>query len=810
MGGEAVIAVLENRIVVPSQDGTQWRSLGSTQNQAKTLGPGLRRDDESSIANIVRQSLKAIVESLRDRLRRPAPVHRTGARRNGVAAVLCLLFLNTTSYAATPTFPEARATFQSSEARLLDRDGRVLHELRMDKRVRRIEWVPLHEVSPAFIDALILSEDQRFFQHKGVDWTAMLSAAWDNLNAPTGKRPRGASTLTMQVAGLMHGDLAPRVEGRTVAQKWDQVGAARQLEGAWTKAEILEAYLNLVTYRGELQGIAAASRGLFGKHPGGLDRDESLLLAALLRSPNAKPNAVVQRACALRVKLEPGDCVALKLTADEAFGRPPVVRSEYSQAPHLARKLLNKADANIVHASLEAMHESLRDRPDGRQAGVPRTPSLRTTLSAAVQLTANNAVQRHLTELTGRNVEDAAVVVLDNATGDVLAWVGSSGALSKAGEIDGVTALRQAGSTLKPFLYGQAIEQRLITAASVIDDAPLNIDTSIGVYTPGNYDGGYKGLVSARVALASSLNVPAVKTLQRVGPEAFRQKLIAFGIDSLEQEGDWYGYSLALGSADVSLLSLTNAYRTLANGGQWTPVRVKADEKPTARPRRAMDAAAAFIVADMISDNGARAVTFDTDSVLATRPWTAVKTGTSKDMRDNWCVGFSSRYTVGVWVGNFAGAPMRDVSGVTGAAPIWAELMHALHADVRSDTPREPNGVISQMIAYEPAVEPPRREVFLAGTEQANIRIREASAVGSRIVYPTPGLIVAIDPDIPSAYQRVPIELTGLVGISAVRLGEHTFQPSARIYWAPERGRHVIALLDSEGRAVNEVRFEVR
>jgi penicillin-binding protein 1C len=700
------------------------------------------------------------------------------------APTLCCLMLGSTAWGAeaTPAFAEARAKFQSSEARLLDRDGRVLHELRMDKRVRRIEWVPLSEVSPAFIDALILSEDQRFFQHKGVDWTAMLSAVWDNLNAPSGKRPRGASTLTMQVAGLMRDDLAPRVEGRTVAQKWDQVGAARELERVWSKAEILEAYLNLVTYRGELQGIAAASRGLFGKHPGGLDRDESLLLAALLRSPNAKPAAVVQRACALGTKQEAGsDCAALKLAADEAFGRPPQVRSEYSQAPHLSRKLLQKADANI-----------------------------RTTLTADIQLTANAAVQRHLTELTGRNVEDAAVVVLDNATGDVLAWVGSSGALSKAGEMDGVTALRQAGSTLKPFLYGQAIEQRLITAASVIDDAPLNIDTSIGVYTPGNYDGGYKGLVSARVALAGSLNVPAVKTLQRVGPEAFRQKLMAFGIDSLDQDGDWYGYSLALGSADVSLLSLTNAYRTLANGGQWTPVRVKADEKATTKPRRAMDASAAFIVADMISDNGARAITFGTDSILATRPWTAVKTGTSKDMRDNWCVGFSSRYTVGVWVGNFAGAPMRDVSGVTGAAPIWAELMHTLHANIRSDAPRAPNGVLSQTVAYEPAVEPPRQELFLAGTEQANIRIREASAVGSRIVYPTPGLIVAIDPDIPSAYQRVPIELTGISGISAVRLGEHTFQPSSRIYWAPERGRHVLALLDEQGRAVNEVRFEVR
>lgn len=682
---------------------------------------------------------------------------------------------------ATPTFADARAKFQSSEARLLARDGRVLHELRVDKRVRRIEWVALQDVSPAFIDALILSEDQRFFQHKGVDWTAMLSAAWDNLNAPAGKRPRGASTLTMQLAGLMRDDLAPRVEGRTVAQKWDQVGAARELERTWSKAEILEAYLNLVTYRGELQGIAAASRGLFGKHPAGLDRDEALLLAALLRSPNAKPNAVVQRACALRARVETSrDCENLKLEADTALKRIANIRSEYSQAPHLARRLLEKSSTNV-----------------------------RTTLDADIQRTAIATVQRHLIELSGRNVEDAAVLVLDNATGEVLAWVGSSGALSAAGEIDGVTALRQAGSTLKPFLYGQAIEQRLITAASVIDDAPLNIDTSIGVYTPGNYDGGYKGLVSARVALAGSLNVPAVKTLQRVGPEAFRRKLLGFGLDSLTEDGDWYGYSLALGSGDVTLASLTNAYRALANGGRWSPYRVQPDE-PAAAPRRALDPAAAFIVADMLSDNRARAITFGTDSTLATRPWTAVKTGTSKDMRDNWCVGFSGRYTVGVWVGNFSGAPMRDVSGVAGAAPIWADLMHALHADLRSDPPARVAGLVSETITYEPAVEPGRREWFIAGTEQANIRIREQAAVSSRIVYPTPGLIVAIDPDIPAAYQRVPIEVTGLAGVSGVRLGEETFAPQSRIYWAPQRGRHVVALLDETGKAISEVRFEVR
>ncbi len=318
-------------------------------------------------------------------------------------------------------------------------------------------------------------------------------------------------------------------------------------------------------------------------------------------------------------------------------------------APHLARTLLKRPGERVT-----------------------------STLDARVQRHAADTLQRHLRELDGRHVEDGALVVLDNATGEVLAWVGSSGELSRASEVDGVTARRQPGSTLKPFLYALAIETRLLTAASLLDDAPLAVTTPAGLYVPQNYDRGYKGHVSLRQALASSLNVPAVRTLAVVGYEPFYRQLKALGLNTLTRDADHYGYSLALGGAEVTLLDLANAYRTLANTGVSTPVRTVPGGLAH-EPVRVIAPGAAYIVGDILSDPAARALTFGLAGPLATRYAASVKTGTSKDMRDNWAIGYTARYTVGVWVGNFSGAPMHDVSGVSGAAPVWREIMDFLH-----------------------------------------------------------------------------------------------------------------------------------
>ncbi|MFY3385588.1 penicillin-binding protein 1C [Paracidovorax sp. MALMAid1276] len=764
---------------------------------------------------------------------------------------LAALLLASPPVVALPSYDEVRADFHPSDTQILSREGEVLQRLRTDATVRRGQWVPLADVSPALRTALVLSEDKRFFEHSGVDWRAASAAAWGNL---WNQRTRGASTITMQLAGLLDGDWKQGPGGRTVVQKLGQTVAAQVLDRRWRKDQILEAYLNLVPFRSELVGIDALSRTLFGKAAHGLDDREAAVAAALVRAPNARPALVAQRACGvLRDMQKAGavrpDCEALDLFTTAALQRRAFDASE-GVAPHFARYLLRQRF--------------------GKDGAVPeRVP---TTLRAPLQRFAVQSLQQHLRELRGRNVEDGAVLVLDNATGQVLAWVGSSGALSQASEVDGVLALRQPGSTLKPFLYGQAMAERRLTAASLVEDSPAQIATASGLYIPQNYDRQFKGWVSVRTALAASLNVPAVRTLVMVTPDAFHRQLSAMGLP-LRESGDYFGYSLALGSAEVPLLHLTNAYRTLANGGRHSAVALAAGGKPQFAV--ALSAPAAYIVGDILSDGNARARTFGTDSVLTTRFWSAVKTGTSKDMRDNWAVGWSERYTVGVWVGNASGAAMHGVSGTSGAAPVWAAVMRFLHAREPSRAPKAPAGLQHTPVRFGAApagaaaaglaqsadalqpLEAARDEWFVQGTQQALFAIdaiannadpesaggqnsaktkptghgRPAAqctpqaAAGSvtesaytgatpRIAAPATGTIVALDPDIPPARQRLHFTATGEGTERAQglqwRMDGKPLGSGPRVAWLPWPGRHVVQLADARGRVLDEVRIEVR
>lgn len=695
--------------------------------------------------------------------------------------------------------------------------------MRTDASVRRGQWVALADISPALRTALVLSEDKRFYKHSGVDWRAVSSAAWANLwNTKT----RGASTLSMQLAGLLDENLRASNNGRSMTQKIGQTFAAQVLEQRWRKDQILEAYLNLVPFRGEMVGIDALSRTLFGKAAHGLDEREAAIASALVRAPNAKAAQVAQRACGvLKVMQAPSkiDCDGLDLFAAGALQRRSFEASE-GVAPHLARRLL--AQGRLVAAGAAAQPAAA-----AKAAAPPATlGTIRTTLRAPLQRFAVQTLTQQLRELRGRHVEDGAVVVLDNASGEVLAWVGSSGALSAAAEVDGVTALRQPGSTLKPFLYAQALAERRLTAASLLEDSSSQIATAGGLYIPQNYDRKFKGLVSSRTALGASLNVPAVRTLVMVSPDAFHKQLKAVGLP-LRESGDYYGYSLALGSSEVSLLNLSNAYRTLANGGRYSPVALAPNPKPGVKPTftTALDGRAAFIVTDILADPLARARTFGTDSILATRFWSAVKTGTSKDMRDNWALGYSSRYTVGVWVGNASGAPMWDVSGTSGAAPIWAAVMHHLHQNEPSRAPAPPAGLVKTRVEFGEQLEAARSEWFIQGTEQTLFAIdsgagsarpitvtatkslnhkRPADASPARITAPAAGTIVALDPDIPPTHQRLSFSAQGR-GVQW-RLNGKPLARGNEVQWLPWPGRHVVQLLDDRGQVADEIKLEVR
>lgn len=695
-----------------------------------------------------------------------------------------LLFLSLSAH-ALPSFHQVKQTYQPSDTVFLDRHGVEIQRIRVDKKTWRGDWTALEDISPALRMALLVSEDKRFYQHSGVDWRAVGAAAWGNL---WHSKTRGASTITMQLAGLLDDDIAIKNGRRSSRQKITQAIAATRLEHSWRKNEILEAYLNLAPFRGELVGVAALSQRLYNKHPSGLNEEEAAIAAALLRSPNDALNLIAQRACTILRDMQPAkaaaaDCQRLPDIVRLLLGVPGNRMVNTGIAPHFARKVLGNA----------------------------QTPSrIRTTLDARLQNFAQATLNRHLRELIKRNVEDGALIVIDRQSGDVLAWVGSGGPLSDAIEVDNVSALRQAGSTLKPFLYTQAIAEKRLTAASLLDDTPVNLSTGGGgLYIPQNYDKHFKGWVSLRTALASSLNIPAVRTLVMVSPDRFGRTLADLGLP-LDHDGDFYGYSLALGSADVSLVSLANAYRTLANGGRASDLRLRSD---AARPksRAILNPQAAFIVGDILADRNARALTFGLDSPLATRYWSAVKTGTSKDMRDNWCMGFSERYVVGVWVGNASGEPMWDVSGISGAAPVWHAVMNYLHQTTPSNAPVTPKGIIKNQIRFTPNLEASRSEYFLPGTVQHHITLAQSGQIeqsAPRISQPINGARYAIDPDIPPANQHV--VLSSDYPQARWRADGKYIGRGQELKWPIWPGWHTFELIDRNGKVADSVKIEVR
>jgi penicillin-binding protein 1C len=679
-----------------------------------------------------------------------------------------------------PSYREVRRSYAKSDSMLVDRHGEPLYELRTDRHGRRLDWTALADISPALMNAVIQAEDKRFYTHAGVDYTSLGMAL---LKGMTAEELRGASTITMQLASILDRDLRPKKGKRTVWQKAKQIVEAREMEKRWSKQEILEAYLNLITFRGELQGIAAAARGLFGKAPQGLDQAEALVLASLIRSPNAACAEVSARALLLAQAL---DWSVQEAEINAKVSRilwGPTLRSRADLAPHVARLLVTC---------------------------VPQGRTIACTLDSRIQRFAAERLRHHLIVLRSQNVTDGAVLVMENETGEVLAYVSYSGDPAHGWFVDGVQAKRQAGSTLKPFLYALAFDRKVLTPASVLEDSPLDISVFAGIYRPQDYEAEFKGLVTARTALASSINVPAVKTLSMIGLEPFLAKLRRLGIKGLNESGDFYGPSLALGCVDVSLWELTNAYRSLANEGTWGEPRLTLGRVTSSRATRVFSRDATFLISDILSDREARSATFGLENPLATRFWTAVKTGTSKDMRDNWCIGYSRRYTVGVWVGNFSGEPMWNVSGISGAAPVWIEVMNRLHegGDNREQIP--PASLVKRKIRFPQGVAPPREEWFIEGTEP-NTGNQKVGQLNQRIIYPPSGTIIAIDPDIPPELQRV-FFISQPKGdhLRWVLNDQTVMEDDANLPWTPKVGVYTLTLVDQEGRALDAVQFQVR
>jgi penicillin-binding protein 1C len=614
--------------------------------------------------------------------------------------------------------------------RILDRHGRLLYEIAPPHQGRHT-WVPLSRIPRACVQATLATEDARFYEHPGVDPIAILRALWMNLRGEGS--PSGASTIPQQIARALLLEPDERT-ARTLRRKIREALLALELSRRYGKDELLEIYLNTVFYGHFAYGLEAAARTYFGKHAGELDTAECALLAGLPQAPSrydplTRPEAAEERRQqVLRLMVRHG------FLSPEEAAIAAAERLRFASVPfpiHAPHFVMAIREALVAQFGEEAMF----------QEGLVVT----TTLDLAWNEAIIGILRHHLAEINrprpdrpGAGARNGAVVVLDPQTGEVLAWVGSPDYFDAtiSGAVDGVRIPRQPGSALKPFTYALAFDPRsgpLLTPASLLWDLPQTFITAEGEgYQPINYDRRYHGPVSARVALASSLNVPAVAVLEQVGVPRLLDLLDRLGVQ-LPGPPTRYGLSLTLGGGEVRLLDLTAAYAALASGGRRvTPIlireirdrhgRLRARAEPSPGPQ-VLDPRVAFLITDILKDPDARTLGFGAWSPLRLDRPAAVKTGTSSDWRDNWTIGYTPDWVVGVWIGNVDRTPLREVSGVTGAAPIWHAVMELLHRGQPARDFPVPEGVhrmtVCALSGKLPTPDCPqtREEWFIEGTE---------------------------------------------------------------------------------------------
>jgi penicillin-binding protein 1C len=573
---------------------------------------------------------------------------------------------------------------------LVDRHGTPLYEARSTDATRGTALSP-DQLPPTLVAATLAAEDRRYYAHRGVDPVSVVRALRTNL--AEGRVVEGASTISMQVAKLLLTRRDPdRVRGGLA--KLHEALVALRLEHRFTKAEILARYLSLASYGNQFIGAERASQGYFGVAASMLTPAQAAFLAGLPQRPSAfnpyrAPEAARARQRTVLRRMAVAGALAadtLAVALDERLVFAPSPSS--FTAPHFVEMVL---------ASLE----------DARPAVVE------TTLDGPLQSDLAGIITRHRADLVAHGAHNVAVVVLDNASGEWVAWEGSGDYADAAhgGAINGPVTLRQPGSTLKPFTYALAFEDGA-APTSVLADVPASFPTGEPgiVYSPRNYDGVFRGPMLARQALAGSINVPAVQLASRLGVPQVLRFLRRAGFTTLDKTAAYYGLGITLGNAEVRLDELTAAYAAFARGGERvTPTFLRRPRDDDLERQRLVSDRTAFWITDVLADADARAFVFGRGGSLELPFPVAVKTGTSQAYHDNWTVGYSRRATVGVWVGNFDRRPLRNSSGVTGAAPIFQAVMLAAErrlagevaADDRGEVVSRPSDLVGRDICAE-------------------------------------------------------------------------------------------------------------
>lgn len=616
--------------------------------------------------------------------------------------------------------PKAIDFSTTHTTKIYDRNGVLLYEILQEDRGKK-SLVHYDQLPPQLINAFLAAEDKDFFSHGGINYLSTLRALYQNVSQQ--RIVSGGSTLTQQLARNVLGNQ----HERTLLNKVIESAYALRFEHVYTKESILEQYLNTIYFGNLSYGIESAARDYFGTHTQDLDLAQIALLAGLPQAPSFYNPFINLDAAKKRQQYVLNQMVALGVIsqneADEAYEEKLVFRPNIHdiKAPHFVQFIINDLEQ--------------RFGPEQVYSG---GLSVYTTLDYYTQEQIHYFIDTQLADLEDKHVSNAAVLVVDLTTNSIVNWIGSAYYFDESidGAVDMTHALRQPGSALKPFTYLLALMKGK-TLASTISDVHTQFNTDSGPYTPRNYDLQYHGMVRAREALASSFNIPAVKMLDFVGVNEFISFLHTLGLQTIDAGAAHYGLSLTLGGAEVRMIDLTQAYSILAQGGMSYPLSYysritdsqgavlysQPDVLVGTQVLGSHGTEYAALITDALSDPTARYPGFGEGSYLELSFPAAVKTGTTRNFRDNWTFGYSPRLLTAVWVGNADASPMENVSGVDGAGPIWNATMEYLHEHLQKNNFSLPETLIERDICRVSGMLPTDycpdiiREKFIAGTE---------------------------------------------------------------------------------------------
>ncbi len=654
--------------------------------------------------------------------------------------------------------------------------------------------VALHNIPLLLIKAFITAEDKRFYNHNGTDTLAKLHAMLQNIQSLA--VVRGASTITEQTVRMIH----PRP--RTFYSRWLEGFEAKRFENNFTKADILEFYLNQVPFSSRRRGVVQAARYYFDRDMETLNIKEMLTLAVLVRAPErlnikkytTKTNEKVEHLAG--VMHSNGEISDEEL---DLFNRQSLSNGEFSinlEAPHFISYILNSP---VPSDAIE----------NGK---------IQTTLNSSLQSYTQKILNNRLTKLNKKNVKHGAVLVVNNITGEILTWVvgGEYSTVEHGSMINAVLTPRQPGSTLKPFLYAMALDKGW-TAATLINDSPLSLAVGQGLHSYDNFSRSNYGEIRLREALGNSLNIPAVRTVQYTGQEEFYKKLRKLGFDSLTRHPFFYGEGIALGNGEVSLYELVRAYTTLGRGGSMIELTPFIKRQRNLTSNGIFTKESSSIIGDILSDPEARRLEFGTGNLLRFPIRTAVKTGTSTDYNDAWAVGFNSKYTVGVWMGNLDRSAMNDVTGSIGPALVLRSVFSELNRTQSTGVPMLSTELKQVKVCARSGLLPTKNctlmdEYFIKGTApEQHCANHEEQDYGNnsiafyrnavslkplKITQPTPGLVMAKDPRIPDNLEAFTFKLSSVTETNKVQWYVNDLLTAEtkeeELSWPLKKGKHVV------------------